>query len=212
VEKDSAAVTSLIRIPIVGIVRNISPDALKDILPVYYEAGLRNIEITMNTPSAVPMIKYALKNYEGKLNIGAGTVHNRTLLQEAVDAGASFIISPNTDETLIDYCRKINIPVIPGAFTPTEIYKAWSRGASIVKVFPATSLGAQFIKDVKAPLGFIRLMPTGGIDLHNIRDFLEAGAVSVGIGSHLFNRKFIEARDWQSLQKHFMLFMEKIVS
>jgi 2-dehydro-3-deoxyphosphogluconate aldolase / (4S)-4-hydroxy-2-oxoglutarate aldolase len=209
-ERDLFSLDSFLSVPIVGILRNITLDELQEILPIYYEAGLKNIEITMNTPLAGSLIKYALSNYKGKLNIGAGTVYNMDLLNEALDAGASFIVSPNIDEVVIKRCKEINIPIFPGAFTPSEIYKAWEWGASMVKVYPATSVGPQYIKDIRAPFDFIKLMPTGGIDLHNIRDFLEAGAESVGIGSHLFNKRLIKEKNWSALRKHFVLFFEKL--
>lgn len=197
-------------VPIVGILRNYSFEALLDILPLYLESGLSTIEITMNTPQAEEMIRYGRNQYNHKLNIGAGTVCNEQDLKKALDAGAQFIVTPILNKKVIKSCVKKGIPVFPGAFSPTEIYKAWSLGASAVKVYPATSLGAQYIKDIKAPMPQINLMPTGGVNINNLNSFLEAGASSFGIGSQLFDKTYINNQDWNALRKHFEAFVEKV--
>jgi 2-dehydro-3-deoxyphosphogluconate aldolase/(4S)-4-hydroxy-2-oxoglutarate aldolase len=111
---------------------------------------------------------------------------------------------------IIRACVKKEIPIFPGAFTPSEIYEAWSEGASMVKVFPAATLGADYIKDVKAPLGQVKLMPTGGIDLENIESFKKAGAEGFGVGSPLFKKNLIRDKDWNGLKEHFKKFVEKV--
>jgi 2-dehydro-3-deoxyphosphogluconate aldolase/(4S)-4-hydroxy-2-oxoglutarate aldolase len=193
-------------VPIVGIVRNISPEDFRELLPIYQEAGLKNIEVTMNTPGAVEMIRYANHHFGKHLVTGAGTVCTPQDLQEALGAGARFIVAPVTDENIIAACVRNNVPVMPGAFTPTEIYRAWTAGAAMVKVFPATAMGPQYIKDILAPLKQVPLMPTGGIDLANIRDFFAAGASAAGIGGKLFDAGMIARRDWKSLKAHFGAF------
>lgn len=190
-------------IPIVGIIRNLSFETIQKILPIYCSSGLTTLEITLNTPSASEIIKYASDKYAGLLNIGAGTVCDKSELKIALDAGAQFIVTPILNEELIAECRSLNIPVFPGAFTPTEIYKAWKMGANMVKVYPATSLGANYIRDVKAPLNQIKLMPTGGICLDNIVDFKRAGADALGIGSQLFDNTLINKQNWNGLEQHF---------
>jgi 2-dehydro-3-deoxyphosphogluconate aldolase/(4S)-4-hydroxy-2-oxoglutarate aldolase len=100
---------------------------------------------------------------------------------------------------MIMACREADVLVVPGAFTPTEIVAAWRAGADIVKVFPATSLGPQFFRDLRGPLPHIRLMPTGGVTLENARELLEAGACCVGIGTALLDKKMIDADDWEAL-------------
>lgn len=190
-------------VPIVGIVRNLSLEQVKSILPIYVESGLTTIEITMNTPSAVDIIKYCIEHYNGQLNIGAGTVCNLEDLKEAFSAGSQFIVTPIIDKKVIRKCVKEGIPIFPGAYTPTEIYKAWKWGASMVKVYPATSLKPQFIKDVKAPLNQIKLLPTGGINLENLSDFIRMGSDGLGIGGQLFDKQLIEKKDWDGLKQHF---------
>ena len=196
--------------PIVGIVRNISLDDLKQILPIYKEAGLMTIEITMNTPGADEMIRYAVENESENLNIGAGTVCTKEDLELALDAGAKFIVTPIISKKVIKSCVKKGIPIFPGAFTPTEIYNAWSLGATMVKIYPATSLGPEYIKDLKAPMNQLKLLPTGGVGLDNMSAFLKAGANGLGIGGQLFDKKLIQDKNWQGLSDHFKQFVQKL--
>ena len=198
------------KVPVIGIVRNLGMEDVKSILPVYVEAGLTTIEITMNTPGAEEIIQYALEHYPDNLNVGAGTVCTKKDLDKAIEAGAQFIVSPIVRRKIIRSCVKKEIPVFPGAFTPSEIYKAWSLGASMVKVFPAKTLGADYIKDVKAPLNQIKLMPTGGVDIDTIDSFKKAGADAYGVGSPLFKKSFIKEKDWVGLKEHFVQFVEKL--
>jgi 2-dehydro-3-deoxyphosphogluconate aldolase/(4S)-4-hydroxy-2-oxoglutarate aldolase len=198
--------------PVVGIVRNMTTADFKEVLPVYYESGLRVIEVTMNTPEAIEMIKYANKHFAGKLIIGAGTVRTKTELQNSIKSGARFIVTPVLDEKIISICLQKKTPIISGAFTPTEIHRAWSAGSTLVKIFPATSLGVQFIKDIKAPMNEIALMPTGGIDHKNIASFFHAGAAAAGVGSKLFDKAMIREKNWNGLISHFMTFTRAVKS
>ncbi|RIV22555.1 bifunctional 4-hydroxy-2-oxoglutarate aldolase/2-dehydro-3-deoxy-phosphogluconate aldolase [Fibrisoma montanum] len=198
--------------PIVGIVRNLPADVIRQLLPVYREAGLTTIEITMNTPGAVDCIRQARQQYPNDLNIGAGTVCTPDDLEQALDAGAQFIVTPILDESVIRTCVDRGVPVFPGAFTPTEIYRAWTLGAPMVKVFPTTTLGPAYIKDLKGPLPQVRLLPTGGVSLSTIRQFFDAGATGVGVGSHLFDAALIKARDWNGLTIHFQEFLKRLPS
>jgi 2-dehydro-3-deoxyphosphogluconate aldolase/(4S)-4-hydroxy-2-oxoglutarate aldolase len=198
------------KVPIIGIIRGLTLEEIKQILPVYIAAGLTTVEITMNTLSAAEIIRYTSENFLGEINIGAGTVCNKEDLDKALSAGAQFIVTPIISETVIKDCVKAQIPIFPGAFTPTEIYQAWDLGASMVKVYPATSLGPDYIKDVKAPLNHIKLLPTGGINKKNLNQFMKAGADGVGVGSQLFDKKMVKDRDWKALETHFKDFVEHV--
>lgn len=198
------------KVPAVGIVRNMRFDDMVEVLPVYVEAGLNTIEITMNTPRANEMIRYAVDNYAGKLNVGAGTVCNEEELDIAISSGAQFIVAPIINRQVITSCVDKNMPVFPGAYTPTEIYEAWQLGAAMVKVFPANNLGPSYISNVKAPLNNVKLMPTGGVDLHNITEFFKAGADAVGIGGNLFHKAFISSKDWAGLKSHFKNYVDTL--
>lgn len=200
------------KVPIVGIIRNLSFDTIEKILPIYLSAGLTTIEITMNTQAAEEIIRFAADKYKGQLNVGAGTVCNTDELDMAIRAGSQFIVTPILDPDVVRTCVSRNIPVFPGAYTPTEIYQAWKLGASMVKVYPATSLGPEYIKDVKAPLNKIKLMPTGGINLDNIQTFIKAGADGLGIGSQLFDKTLIKDENWKGLELHFKQYVSKLNS
>ncbi|MCE7066108.1 bifunctional 4-hydroxy-2-oxoglutarate aldolase/2-dehydro-3-deoxy-phosphogluconate aldolase [Dyadobacter sp. CY326] len=197
--------------PLVGIIRNISPDDVKKILPIYREAGLTTIEITMNTPGAAEMIRLALENEGEGLNIGAGTVCTKDDLEVALEAGAQFIVTPIINKKVIKSCVKKKVPIFPGAFTPTEIYNAWTLGATMVKIYPATSLGPEYIKDLKAPMNQLKLLPTGGVGLENMTDFLKAGANGLGVGGQLFDKKLIQEQNWEGLKAHFQQFQSRLV-
>ncbi|MFD1140077.1 bifunctional 4-hydroxy-2-oxoglutarate aldolase/2-dehydro-3-deoxy-phosphogluconate aldolase [Larkinella insperata] len=194
--------------PIIGIVRNLAVQEVVNVLPVYRDAGLSTLEITMNTPGAEELIRHAREQEPNGLNIGAGTVCTKRDLERALLAGAQFIVTPILDETVIKTCVEAQIPIFPGAFTPSEIYKAWSWGAPMIKVFPAASLGPSYLKEVKAPLNQIKLVPTGGVGLANMADFLKAGADGLGIGGQLFDKDLIKNQRWGDLKNHFRSFVD----
>lgn len=189
--------------PIVGICRGISMDPFRDLVRAYTGAGLYTLEVTMNTPLAVDIIASLGKEYPN-LNIGAGTVCNLKDLEMALDAGARFIVTPIVDEEVIRTAVSRGVTIFPGAYTPTEIYRAWSLGASAVKIFPATALGPQYLRDVLAPLNEIKLLPTGGITKANIGSFFDAGAMGVGMGGSLLNKELIANGDYDGLRNHFL--------
>lgn len=198
-------------VPIIGIVRGIPLVQIRKFIPAYISAGLATIEIAMNSPDAKGAIQFLTDDYSKELNIGAGTVCNDHDLDNALESGAQFIVSPIVSKSVIRRCSDLEIPVFPGAFTPTEIYEAWELGASMVKVYPAGVLGPSYIKDLKAPLNQIKLLPTGGINAENMMVFMKAGASGVGLGSSLFNKHLIEQENWEALGKHFAQFAKQFV-
>jgi 2-dehydro-3-deoxyphosphogluconate aldolase/(4S)-4-hydroxy-2-oxoglutarate aldolase len=157
----------------------------------------------MNSPEVHKIIS-ALSYRNSDLNIGAGTVCTMDELKLALDAGASFIVSPIINEQVIGFCVSQNIPIFPGAFTPSEIYKASQLGATAVKIFPATALGPQYVKDILAPLNTLKLLPTGGVSIDNIKAYFKAGAYGVGMGGSLFDGNLIAEKDYEGLYKHFL--------
>jgi 2-dehydro-3-deoxyphosphogluconate aldolase/(4S)-4-hydroxy-2-oxoglutarate aldolase len=195
--------------PIVGIVRGLPLETVRPITQAYLDAGLYTLEITMNTPGAAETISVLREEFPD-LNIGAGTVCTLDDLTNALDAGAQFIVTPVLVKEVIKHSVAQQVPVFPGAYSPTEIYQAWTWGASAVKIFPATQLGAQFIKDVLAPLNQIKLLPTGGVSQENIRAFFAAGAVGVGMGSSLLNKQLIGEGDFAGLKEHFLKIKNEI--
>ena len=174
--------------PVVGILRNFTFQEVRLIADAYEQAGLSTLEITLNSPDAFKCISY-LSARNQNLNIGAGTVCSLSDMSNALDAGASFIVTPVCNLDMIRKAKESRIPIFPGAFTPTEIYQAWEAGASAVKVFPASTMGPKYIKEVLAPLGQIKLLPTGGIHAGNMKEYFLAGAKGVGMGSALVGKK-----------------------
>jgi 2-dehydro-3-deoxyphosphogluconate aldolase / (4S)-4-hydroxy-2-oxoglutarate aldolase len=173
---------------IVAIVRGIAPAEVLKIAHALHEGGVTTMEVTLNSDDALSVIKELCDVMQDKMLIGAGTVLGADMAHKSIDAGARFIISPVIDEETIRATKERGVISIPGAFTPTEIYKAFMLGADIIKVFPASS-NVSYIKEVRAPLPHIPLMPTGGITLQNIQEFKKAGAIAFGIGGSLVDAK-----------------------
>lgn len=197
------------KVPIVGIIRNIPLETVLKIAKAYVAAELFTLEVTMNTEGAAKMIT-RLRNEFPALNVGAGTVCTLNDFHTALDVGAQFIVTPVINEEVIKTAVSKNIPIFPGAYTPSEIHRAWVLGASAVKIFPATQLGPQYIKDVLGPLDKIKLLPTGGVSLENIKSFFDAGAIGVGMGSSLLNKKNIQNQDFEGLKNHFLKIKSEI--
>jgi 2-dehydro-3-deoxyphosphogluconate aldolase / (4S)-4-hydroxy-2-oxoglutarate aldolase len=173
-------------IGLVPVVRASSPDEARRAVDAIRAGGIPILEITLTVPGAIDVIRELARTADDDVLIGAGTVIDAETAQECIDAGAAFIVSPALDVPTIELCRRQNVPVFPGAMTPTEILTAWKAGASAVKVFPAGAVGgAAYLKSVKAPLPQIELMPTGGVNLNNAADFIAAGAIALGIGADL---------------------------
>jgi 2-dehydro-3-deoxyphosphogluconate aldolase/(4S)-4-hydroxy-2-oxoglutarate aldolase len=187
------------KMPVIGIMRNIPDECIAPIAEVYCRSGLTCLEITMNSTNAEKHIASLVETYGGRLNIGAGTVCSMSDLEKAIAAGAQFIVTPIINEGVIKTCVSKKIPIFPGAYTPSEIYKAWSMGAAMVKLFPASDLKPGNIKEILAPLNFVSLMPTGGVTLENFIEYFKQGAKAVGIGSHLFPKDIIARQDWAAL-------------
>ena len=172
---------------IIAIIRGVQPANVPLIIDALYKGGIRAAEITLNSEGALPLIRQLVESHGSKMLIGAGTVLSASAAIEAIAAGAQFIISPSLDPETISVTKANGILSIPGAYTATEIVNAYTAGADIVKVFPATS--PQYVKDLRGPLNHIPLMPTGGVTLQNIAAFKAAGGVAVGIGSALVDSK-----------------------
>ena len=181
--------TTLERIRSIGIipvVRASSSDEALGAVEAIRAGGIPILEITLTVPGAVGIIADLTHRLGDEALIGAGTVLDAAAARQCIDAGARFVVSPSLDVATIAACREAGIPVFPGALTPTEIVTAWKAGADAVKVFPANAVGgAAYLKSVKAPLPQVELIPTGGVSLKTIADFIAAGAFAVGVGADL---------------------------
>lgn len=169
------------------------------------EGGVTALEFTLTNSAALEAlakVKASLPEFEkGQAVIGAGTVLDRKATRASIEAGAEFIVAPSTNFETIEECRSQGVPVMPGALTPTEIMAAWQAGASVIKVFPARAFGPAYFKDLREPLPFLRLMPTGGVNLENAGEFIKNGAIALGVGGNLVDRKLVAAGDWSALRE-----------
>ena len=184
---------------VIAVIRMSDPANLTRVAEAIEKGGIRAIEITMTTPSALETIADMAKRKPAGTLIGAGTVLDAATAEAVIRAGAEFVVSPVTRFDMMDVCRKNDIFVAPGALSPTEILAAWEHGADVVKVFPATSLGPKYFRDLKGPLPQVRLMPTGGVSTENAGEFIRSGACCVAIGTALLDKKAIAAGDWDTL-------------
>ncbi|MFN8060164.1 MAG: bifunctional 4-hydroxy-2-oxoglutarate aldolase/2-dehydro-3-deoxy-phosphogluconate aldolase [Vicinamibacterales bacterium] len=155
--------------------------------------GIRALEVTMTVPGAVSIIAALAATLPRDVVLGAGTVLDVATARAVIDAGARFVVSPVYRAAIVDTCRSSEVASVPGCFSPTEMLDAWERGADIVKLFPAASLGPSFIKDVRAPLPQLRVMPTGGVTAENAGVWIRAGACAVGVGSSLADEATVSA-------------------
>ncbi len=185
---------------IVAVIRKVDPTLLEQLVCALVEGGVKVIEITVDSEKSYYSISMLKENYGDELLIGAGTVLDAITAKTAIDANADFIFSPTYDKETVQITNRYGRISIPGVLTPTEILDAYSAGADILKVFPGSALGANYFKDVLGPLTHIPLMPTGGVNLNNMKQFLNSGAVAVGIGGALINSQFIENRNFEGIK------------
>ncbi len=195
---------------VIAVVRMSDTNKLIKVTEAIKQGGIKAIEITMTTPSALEIIASMAKKKSADVLIGAGTVLGPETAVQVIHAGADFVVSPVTNFEMIRVCRRHDTLVAPGAFSPTEILAAWEKGADVVKVFPATSVGPKYFKDIKGPLPQVRLMPTGGVSVENAREFIANGACCVAIGTALLDKKAIEAENWDILTQKAKALVESL--
>jgi 2-dehydro-3-deoxyphosphogluconate aldolase/(4S)-4-hydroxy-2-oxoglutarate aldolase len=198
---------------VIAIMRTRSPEQLLRAADAIRAGGVRAIEVTMTTPGALAVIEQATSRYQNAgqdVLFGAGTVLDAESARACILAGAQFIVSPSFNPALVELCRRYSVPVMPGAYTPTEIVTAWECGADMVKVFPASIGGPALIKALKAPLPQVELVPVGGVNLDTAADFIRAGAAAVGVGSALINQKLLDAEDFPTLTERAHRFVEEV--
>jgi 2-dehydro-3-deoxyphosphogluconate aldolase / (4S)-4-hydroxy-2-oxoglutarate aldolase len=177
---------------VIAIVR--LPDAKlgREVANALLAGGISAIEITMTVPRAVELIA-ELSSAVPQALIGAGTVTDAQTARDVIAAGARYVISPVFRPAVVDACLERDVPVMPGCFSPTEIFSAWEMGVDAVKLFPATALGPTFIKDLRGPFPSLKVVPTGGVSLGNAADWIRAGAMAIGVGSAMVDAKAVQA-------------------
>jgi len=189
----AATVRAIEQFGIVAVIRLKDPARVRGVVDALAAGGVRALEVTMTVPRAVDLIRELAPTMPDGFLLGAGTVTDAATTRAVIDAGAAFVVGPVFRPEVIAACHDRDVPAIPGCFSPTEILAAHEAGADIVKVFPATALGPTFIRDVRAPLPQVKLMPTGGVTIENAGEWIRAGAAAVGVGSALLDHKAIDS-------------------
>jgi 2-dehydro-3-deoxyphosphogluconate aldolase / (4S)-4-hydroxy-2-oxoglutarate aldolase len=187
--------------PIIGVLRGIEKKDCTSVIEAAMNGGITCVEITMNTTAASSLVNLATVFFNNKCCIGAGTVLTLEQCKEAIDSGAQYIVTPNTQREIIEFCKNEEIPVVAGAMTPTEIYDAWKYGATMVKVFPVDCIGGpEYIRELRGPFATIPLVTFGAIPLDKVDDYFIAGVNGIGIGKRLFNPEWIRDRNYQKIK------------
>ncbi|MEK3764515.1 MULTISPECIES: bifunctional 4-hydroxy-2-oxoglutarate aldolase/2-dehydro-3-deoxy-phosphogluconate aldolase [unclassified Solibacillus] len=194
---------------VVAVVRKIDPTVVMEVTEAIVEGGIKVLEVTVDSEDSFNTIHRLKEKYKTSVLVGAGTVLDKETAKQAIEAKADFIFSPILDIDTIQLTNRYGRISIPGVYTPTEIVQAYAAGADILKVFPATKLGPGYFKDMRGPLPHIPLMPTGGVSLENMTEFFNNGAVAVGIGSALFDKKLIDNRDFKQMTEIARQYVEK---
>ncbi|NJN07890.1 MAG: bifunctional 4-hydroxy-2-oxoglutarate aldolase/2-dehydro-3-deoxy-phosphogluconate aldolase [Richelia sp. RM1_1_1] len=195
---------------VIAVIRANKTDLARQMALTVGFAGIKLIEVTWNTPGAADLVA-ELRREMPDCIIGAGTLLNLQQMQQAVQAGSQFLFTPHIDPEIISAAVSLNIPIIPGALTPTEIVTAWSLGATCVKVFPIQAVGGvEYIKSLQAPLKQIPLIPTGGVTLENAAEFISSGAIAIGLSSELFPKHLIISEDWDLITQQTETLLQKI--
>jgi 2-dehydro-3-deoxyphosphogluconate aldolase/(4S)-4-hydroxy-2-oxoglutarate aldolase len=207
---NDSAIQRIVEGGVVAIMRAKSSDQLLEAAEAVREGGVTAIEVTMTTPGALQVIEQAVARYGEHVLFGAGTVLDPESARAAILSGAQFIVAPTLNLDTIEICRRYSIPVMPGAYTPTEILTAWQAGADFIKVFPASVGGPPFIKAIRAPLPQVRLVPVGGVDQTTTADFIRAGAALVGVGGELVSQKMLDERDFAGITERARRFREEV--
>ncbi len=199
--RGESAIQLILETGVVAIMRAKSSDQLLEAAEAVLAGGVKVIEVTMTTPGALEVIQQATSQFGKEVLFGVGSVLDPETARAAILAGAQFVVCPTLKVETIEMCKRYSIPIMPGAYTPTEILTAWEAGASVVKVFPASIGGPAYIKSIKSPLPQICLAAVGGVTEENTADFFRSGVAVVGVGGELVNQKLLDARDFEEITK-----------
>lgn len=175
---------------LIVVARARSAEDYDPVLEVLIDAGIRSVELTLTTPRTIEHLPGLIERFGDDVDLGIGTVTDTDQLRRAVDAGARYLVTPITVPALLAAAVEAGVPLVPGGFTPTELFASWSAGASAVKVFPAGRLGAGYVTDLRGPFPDIEVVPSGGIDLESAAQWLAAGAAAVSVGGPLLGDAF----------------------
>jgi 2-dehydro-3-deoxyphosphogluconate aldolase/(4S)-4-hydroxy-2-oxoglutarate aldolase len=209
-DADRRTLDRMLEEKVVAVVRLSGTDDGLRVAEALCAGGVRVIEIALTTPRGCELIR-ELRTAFPEAVIGAGTVMTADDVDRCVDVGAAFAVSPVCDSEIVRHARERGLFFSPGAYSPTEVYEAWKLGVPIVKVFPAARVGPKYIRDLKAPMPFLRLMPTGGVDDRTAAEFLNAGADVLGAGSWLVDRSAVQRRDMGLIEERATLLAEAVM-
>lgn len=184
---------------VVAVIRADDSTQLLDVARALEAGGVTAMEVTMTTPNALEVIRAVNTQLGDRVLMGVGTVLDTETCRMAILAGAKFVVTPVMKPEVITLCNRYSIPIVCGAYTPTEALTAHEAGADFIKIFPADSLGPNYIKALLAPLPQLRIIPTGGVDLHTAGDFIQAGCVAVAAGGSLVSKTILKTNDWSTL-------------
>ncbi len=198
------------RLPLMGILRGGSPEAAAPLVEALLAAGLETLEVAMNGPAAAETLAAVRRAAGGRLMVGAGTVVTSARLDQALEAGASFIVLPNLVAEVVGACRRRAIPVFPGALTPQEVHAAWAAGATMVKLFPAKFFGPDYVRELKGPFDEVELLACGGVTAANAGAFLAAGATALAFGGSVFSDRRLSQRDWTAIEQDARALVEAV--
>jgi len=202
---------ALVEGAIIPVVRASSPEAALQAVEAIANGGIRAAEITMTVPGAVRVLEKLAGRFAGNLLLGAGTVLDPETARACILAGAEFVVSPSLKPATIEMAKRYSKPVFPGALTPTEVLTAWEAGADAVKIFPCGNVGgAKYIKALKGPFPQIETIPTGGVNLETIGEFLKAGACAVGVGGELVDAKLIKEGRFDAITERARQFLAAV--
>lgn len=200
----------MLKCGVIAVIRMEDASQLIKVAEALKEGGVYNIEFTMTIPGALRVMSQVADRLGDEILLGAGTVLDGETARAAILAGAQYVVGPNLNLDLIEVCHRYGKIVIPGTLTPTEILTAWEAGADVVKVFPAGIMGPGYLKDIRGPLPQVRLLPTGGVTLENAGAFIKAGAVAIGVGGNLVDKKAIREGKFDFLTERAKQFVEVV--
>ncbi len=202
---------AMIEIGVVPVVRTASAESAILAIEAMYRGGIRVAEVTMTVPGAIKALEKLADLFGDKIILGAGTVLDPETARACMLAGAQFFVTPNLRVATIEMCHRYSKPIFAGALTPTEVLAAWEAGADAVKVFPCSAVGgAKYIKALKGPFPQIEMIPTGGVNLETVADFLKAGSCAVAVGSELIDAGTIKAGKYEVFEERARQYLDAV--
>lgn len=195
---------------ICAIMRNVPLEKTLDYAEAVYNGGIRMFEVAMNSHDAVRQIEMMRERFGDEAYVGAGTVITQARCEAAREAGAQFFLTPSATVGTMEFCRRYDIPLLPGVLTPTDVAVCLEYGYSIMKLFPAGDMPPSYIKSMKGPFDGTEYVAVGGVSVDNIGEFLAQGFIGVGIGSSLIPKEYVKNNEWEKASEHIRKIVEQV--